>query len=269
MTNLFDFLDDWDSGMNIIVESKDEIVYSGSISSFDEEKANKYWVVKGSVKLINEITHIFVENEEELNKKIEEQNGKSFQAIWEAILKDSRKGEESIYSFSKLVKSAKEYVYYRKNWDQFPIEMLGKYDRERSLSHDIFIAELDSFFCQVENKIGAKVPWRNALGNERDHLGEFAEYIMDTISNVKERVEIVEAIIWAQDHRNQILHCVEESIDDADARRRITELFNFNFNQAQAIIDMRVRVFNKTGRVKMQEELVKLLEKARPYEEWL
>lgn len=92
---------------------------------------------------------------------------------------------------------------------------------------------------------------------------------MDTISNGKERVEIVEAIIWAQDHRNQILHCVEESIDDADARRRITKLFNFNFNQAQAIIDMRVRGFNKTGRVKMQEELVKLLEKARPYEEWL
>ena len=62
---------------------------------------------------------------------------------------------------------------------------------------------------------------------------------------------------------------MEESIDNADARRRITELFNFNFNQAQAIIDMRVRFFNKIGRAKRQEELVKLLEEARPYEEWL
>lgn len=192
-----------------------------------------------------------------------------YQAIWESILKDSRKDEETLHSFSELIKSAKEYVYYRKNSNQFPIEMIGKYDRERALLHDIFIAELDSFSCLVENKMGAKVPWRETLGNERHLLGEFAEYIMDTISNSKERVEIVEAITWAQDHRKQIIHCVEESIDDADARRRIMELFNFNFNQAQAIIDMRVRDFNKTGRVKMQEELVKLLEKARPYEEWL
>lgn len=103
--------------------------------------------------------------------------------------------------------------------------------------------------------------------------GEYGYWILPdelVFKRYKDLEQFVVDGLWRQQLNVPLFESeVEESIDNADARRRITELFNFNFNQAQAIIDMRVRFFNKTGRVKMQEELVKLLEEARPYEEWL
>lgn len=269
MTNLFDFLFDWNPSVKIYVESKEEIVYSGLIADIDVQKAMKYWVVEGSVKLNDEATYILVEHEDEMNKKLEEQNEVSFQAIWKSMLEDEGICEETIHSFHRVVNHAKDYVFCRKNWNQFPVEMIGKYDKERSVAHDIFISALDDYASLIEKQTGSKVPWRVDLGNDRHMIGEFAEYIIDRIEVMKERIVIVEAIIWAQDHRNQIVHCIEESINDQDAKRRIMNMFNFNYNQAQAIIDSRLKLFNKTGRIKLHEELVELLNAARPYEGFL
>lgn len=51
MTNLFDFLSEWHPSVKIYVESKDGKIYSGLISDIDEEKASRYWVIEGTVKL--------------------------------------------------------------------------------------------------------------------------------------------------------------------------------------------------------------------------
>ena len=231
MTNLFDFLSEWHTGVKIYVESKDGKIYSGLISDIDEEKASRYWVVEGTVKLQDEGTYIFVEHEDEVNKKLEEQNEVSFSAIWKCINEDSYISNECYHSFDALVKSANDYVYYRKNWNQFPVKMLGKYNRERSLAHDLFILALDDL-ASIVGKQNNRVPWRVVLGNDRHMLGEFAEYIVDRIRLSKERIELIETMIWAQDHRNQIIHCVGESVSSQDAKIRIMKQFKFNESQA-------------------------------------
>lgn len=268
MTNLFDFLSEWHPSVKIYVESKDGKIYSGLISDIDEEKASRYWVVEGTVKLQDEGTYIFVEHEDEVNKKMEEQNEVSFSAIWKCINEDSYISNECYHSFGALVKSANDYVYYRKNWNQFPVKMLGKYDGERSLAHDLFILVLDDL-ASIVGKQNNKVPWRVALGNDRHMLGEFAEYIVDRIRLSKERIELIETMIWAQDHRNQIIHCVGESVSSQDAKIRIMKQFKFNESQAQLIVDMRVRAFCKEERIKIHDELVGLIHEANAYQNWM
>ena len=146
--------------------------------------------------------------------------------------------------------------------------MLGKYDRERSLAHDLFILALDDL-ASIVGKQNNKVPWRVALGNDRHMLGEFAEYIVDRIRLSKERIELIETMIWAQDHRNQIIHCVGESVSSQDAKIRIMKQFKFNESQAQLIVDMRVRAFCKEERIKIHDELVGLIHEANAYQNWM
>ncbi len=45
-----------------MLNQKMEKIYSGLISDIDEEKASRYWVVEGTVKLQDEGTYIFLLN---------------------------------------------------------------------------------------------------------------------------------------------------------------------------------------------------------------
>lgn len=59
---------------------------------------------------------------------------------------------------------------------------------------------------------------------------------------------------------NQVYYIVEHALDSIDAKIQIMQQFKFSENQAQAIIDMRVRAFSVDEREKIANELQEIFE---------
>lgn len=259
--NLFDFLENWHPNTLIIVEVEDNIIFEGTVKDIPLEISCKYWVQEGMVRKDGEKVVIPVEYEAEINRRIEEQNSISFSDILSNILSIIDSNDYLKEAFESMVRSAHSYTYYRKNWNRFSIETLGRCNKERTINHDSFIEAINSLSGLIEEEsISGLVPWRVALGNDRKIIGDFAEYIIDRLEKAKERIEILESIKWAQEHQNQVYYIVEHALDSIDAKIQIMQQFKFSENQAQAIIDMRVRAFSVDEREKIANELQEIFE---------
>lgn len=259
--NLFDFLENWHPNTLIIVEVEDNIIFEGTVKDIPLEISCKYWVQEGTVRKDGEKVVIPVEYEAEINRRIEEQNSISFSDILSNILSIIDSNDYLKEAFESMVRSAHSYTYYRKNWNRFSIETLGRCNKERTINHDSFIEDINSLSGLIEEEsISGLVPWRVALGNDRKIIGDFAEYIIDRLEKAKERIEILESIKWAQEHQNQVYYIVEHALDSIDAKIQIMQQFKFSENQAQAIIDMRVRAFSVDEREKIANELQEIFE---------
>lgn len=259
--NLFDFLENWHPNTLIIVEAEDNIIFEGTVKDIPLEISCKYWVQEGTVRKDGEKVVIPVEYEAEINRRIEEQNSISFSDILSNILSIIDSHDYLKEAFESMVRSAHSYTYYRKNWNRFSIETLGRCNKERTINHDSFIEAINSLSGLIEEEsISGLVPWRVALGNDRKIIGDFAEYIIDRLEKAKERIEILESIKWAQEHQNQVYYIVEHALDSIDAKIQIMQQFKFSENQAQAIIDMRVRAFSVDEREKIANELQEIFE---------
>lgn len=259
--NLFDFLENWHPNTLIIVEVEDNIIFEGTVKDIPLEISCKYWVQEGTVRKDGEKVVIPVEYEAEINRRIEEQNSISFSDILSNILSIIDSNDYLKEAFESMVRSAHSYTYYRKNWNRFSIETLGRCNKERTINHDSFIEAINSLSGLIEeDSISGLVPWRVALGNDRKIIGDFAEYIIDRLEKAKERIEILESIKWAQEHQNQVYYIVEHALDSIDAKIQIMQQFKFSENQAQAIIDMRVRAFSVDEREKIANELQEIFE---------
>lgn len=259
--NLFDFLENWHPNTLIIVEAEDNIIFEGTVKDIPLEISCKYWVQEGTVRKDGEKVVIPVEYEAEINRRIEEQNSISFSDILSNILSIIDSHDYLKETFESMVRSAHSYTYYRKNWNRFSIETLGRCNKERTINHDSFIEAINSLSGLIEEEsISGLVPWRVALGNDRKIIGDFAEYIIDRLEKAKERIEILESIKWAQEHQNQVYYIVEHALDSIDAKIQIMQQFKFFENQAQAIIDMRVRAFSVDEREKIANELQEIFE---------
>lgn len=259
--NLFDFLENWHPNTLIIVEVEDNIIFEGTVKDIPLEISCKYWVQEGTVRKDGEKVVIPVEYEAEINRRIEEQNSISFSDILSNILSIIDSNDYLKEAFESMVRSAHSYTYYRKNWNRFSIETLGRCNKERTINHDSFIEAINSLSGLIEEEsISGLVPWRVALGNDRKIIGDFAEYIIDRLEKTKERIEILESIKWAQEHQNQVYYIVEHALDSIDAKIQIMQQFKFSENQAQAIIDMRVRAFSVDEREKIANELQEIFE---------
>ena len=259
--HLFDFLENWHPNTLIIVEVEDNIIFEGTVKDIPLEISCKYWVQEGTVRKDGEKVVIPVEYEAEINRRIEEQNSISFSDILSNILSIIDSNDYLKEAFESMVRSAHSYTYYRKNWNRFSIETLGRCNKERTINHDSFIEAINSLSGLIEEEsISGLVPWRVALGNDRKIIGDFAEYIIDRLEKAKERIEILESIKWAQEHQNQVYYIVEHALDSIDAKIQIMQQFKFSENQAQAIIDMRVRAFSVDEREKIANELQEIFE---------
>lgn len=259
--NLFDFLENWHPNTLIIVEAEDNIIFEGTVKDIPLEISCKYWVQEGAVRKDGEKVVIPVKYEAEINRRIEEQNSISFSDILSNILSIIDSNDYLKEAFESMVRSAHSYTYYRKNWNRFSIETLGRCNKERTINHDSFIEAINSLSGLIEEEsISGLVPWRVALGNDRKIIGDFAEYIIDRLEKTKERIEILESIKWAQEHQNQVYYIVEHALDNIDAKIQIMQQFKFSENQAQAIIDMRVRAFSIDEREKIANELQEIFE---------
>lgn len=73
-------------------------------------------------------------------------------------------------------------------------------------------------------------------------------------SRIEERLHIINAIVWAVEHRSEVIESVYVSDDMQTARKALMAKFDFTEEQAQAIIDMRLKAFTGKERKKLKEE---------------
>ena len=73
-------------------------------------------------------------------------------------------------------------------------------------------------------------------------------------SRIEERLHIINALVWAVEHRSEVIESVYASADMQAARKALMAKFYFTEEQAQAIMDMRLRVLTEKERKKLKEE---------------
>ena len=118
---------------------------------------------------------ILVEHEDEVNRKLEEQNEISFRKIFEYMREDITLSLELKHQYDLVIKSANQYNFYRNMI--LGEENMEAINKKRKFYQDIFIDMLDQYADSIEEETAHKVAWRVALGSDKQKLGDFAEYI--------------------------------------------------------------------------------------------
>ena len=84
------------------------------------------------------------------------------------------------------------------------------------------------------------------------------------LKKAKERAHILEGLLIAQDHIDEVIHIIRSAYDDA--KERLMERFGLSEIQAQTILDMRLKALQGLEREKLQAEYEELEKKIAYYE---
>lgn len=84
---------------------------------------------------------------------------------------------------------------------------------------------------------------KNTFDWNRNNIAAFADELVSRKEDLGERIHIIEALQWAQNHSEQIIEVIEGAEDYYDARAKVMETFGFDRIQAQSVTEMRVRTF--------------------------
>ena len=87
------------------------------------------------------------------------------------------------------------------------------------------------------------------------------------LKKARDRAHLLEGLLIAQDNIDEVIHIIRTSYDEA--KSRLMERFGLDDNQAQAILDMRLKALQGMDREKLQNEYNDLLEKINYYLELL
>ena len=83
------------------------------------------------------------------------------------------------------------------------------------------------------------------------------------LNKAQERAHILEGLIIALDNIDRVIEIIRGSETVAEAKEGLMKEFSLSEAQAQAIVDMRLRVLTGLERAKLEEELKELLEKIK------
>ncbi len=86
------------------------------------------------------------------------------------------------------------------------------------------------------------------------------------LNKAKERAHILQGLLIALDHIDEVISIVRSSKTAQVAKERLSERFGLSNAQAQAIVDMRIRALTGLEREKLQNEYKELQEKIAYYE---
>lgn len=81
------------------------------------------------------------------------------------------------------------------------------------------------------------------------------------LNKAKERAHILEGLLIALDHIDEVINIIRSSKNTAEAKVRLMERFSLSDVQAQAIVDMRLRALTGLEREKLEAEYADLMEK--------
>ena len=86
------------------------------------------------------------------------------------------------------------------------------------------------------------------------------------LNKAKERAHILQGLLIALDHIDEVISIVRSSRTAQVAKERLTERFGLSAVQSQAIVDMRIRALTGLEREKLENEYQELQEKIAYYE---
>lgn len=96
------------------------------------------------------------------------------------------------------------------------------------------------------------------LEHQKDVVTRRTKY---ELNKARERAHILEGLLKALDHIDEVIQIIRASKNVAEARDHLMERFAFSQAQAQAIVDMRLRALTGLEREKLQAEYAELMEK--------
>ncbi|WP_028594513.1 DNA gyrase subunit A [Paenibacillus assamensis] len=113
--------------------------------------------------------------------------------------------------------------------------------------------------------------------NLRDMLYYYLQHQVEVIRRRTEydlrkaeaRAHILQGLIIALDHIDEVIALIRASHSDEVARNGLMERFELSYEQAQAILDMRLRRLTGLEREKLEEEFNELMKKIAEYKEIL
>jgi len=79
------------------------------------------------------------------------------------------------------------------------------------------------------------------------------------LDKAERRAHILEGLLKALDHIDEIIALIRSSMDAAEAREKLIERFAFSDLQAQAIVDMRLRALTGLEKERLEKELGELM----------
>lgn len=86
------------------------------------------------------------------------------------------------------------------------------------------------------------------------------------LNKAQERAHILEGLLKALDHIDEVIQIIRSSRTTADAKAGLVERYTLTDVQAQAIVDMRLRALTGLEREKLEAEYQELMAKIREYE---
>lgn len=89
------------------------------------------------------------------------------------------------------------------------------------------------------------------------------------LNKAQERAHILEALLVAVDHIDEIVHTIRAAANTEQAKLDLSAKFDFDEGQAQAIVDMRLRALTGLERDKLKDEYDELEKKIAYYNEIL
>ncbi len=105
--------------------------------------------------------------------------------------------------------------------------------------------------------------------NLKEMLGQYLNHQKDVVTRrtkydlnkARERAHILEGLLQALDHIDEVISIIRSSKDPAGARQALMDRFGFSEAQAQAIVDMRLRALTGLERDKLTAEYDELQKK--------
>ncbi len=79
------------------------------------------------------------------------------------------------------------------------------------------------------------------------------------LKKAEDRAHIVEGLLIALDHIDEIIEIIRNSDDDSESKRKFTERFGLTDTQGQAILVMQLRRLQKLEKTKLQDEYEELI----------
>ncbi len=101
------------------------------------------------------------------------------------------------------------------------------------------------------------------LSHQEDVVTRRTKY---ELNKAQERAHILEGLLKALDHIDEVIQIIRSSRTTADAKEGLIQRFELSDTQAQAIVDMRLRALTGLEGEKLEAEYKELMEKIHEYE---
>lgn len=150
-------------------------------------------------------------------------------------------------------------IYNKTDKNKLLIEVECRKNPERVLKQLYALTDLQKSYSVNQNALVGKTP---KLLNLEEYLRIYIQHNLDCIKRetefdlqkAKDRSTIVEGLIKAIAHIDDIIALIKSSKDSADAQTKLMSTFGFKAVQAKAIVDMKLGRLAKLEGVELEEE---------------